>query len=65
MSSGGDKMSLEQWHLEAVDEFRGVVAGWEEKQVAMRVFALLVGEEKRAVMREEEREGMRRDMFET
>jgi len=43
----GDSMVMEQWHLEAVDEFRGVVAGWEEKAVAMRVFALLIGEVKR------------------
>lgn len=40
-------MVMEQWHLEAVDEFRGVVEGWEEKVVAMRVFALLIGEVKR------------------
>ncbi|EKD17725.1 uncharacterized protein L3040_008088 [Drepanopeziza brunnea f. sp. 'multigermtubi'] len=46
--SGGDSMQLEQWHLEAVDEFRGMVPGWQEKVIAMRVFALLVGEEKRA-----------------
>jgi hypothetical protein len=32
-----------------VDEFRGVVPGWEEKVVAMRVFACLVGEERRAL----------------
>ncbi|KAI9046769.1 hypothetical protein LZ554_009506 [Drepanopeziza brunnea f. sp. 'monogermtubi'] len=46
--SGDDSMQLEQWHLEAVDEFRGMVPGWQEKVIAMRVFALLVGEEKRA-----------------
>ncbi|KAG4441615.1 hypothetical protein IFR05_002899 [Cadophora sp. M221] len=46
--SGDQKMKLEQWHLEAVDEFRGCVPGWQEKVVAMRLFALLVGEERRA-----------------
>ncbi|XMA17146.1 hypothetical protein WAI453_009937 [Rhynchosporium graminicola] len=46
--SGHEKMKLEQWHLEAVDEFRGCVPGWQEKVVAMRLFALMVGEEKRA-----------------
>lgn len=49
----GESMIMEQWHLEAVDEFRGNVDGWEEKGVAMRVFALLIGEGKR---RERERE---------
>lgn len=44
---GGEKMRLEQWHLEAVDEFRGEVPGWDEKVVAKRVFALIVGEERR------------------
>jgi serine/arginine repetitive matrix protein 2 len=49
----GESMVLQQWHLEVVDEFRGVVAGWEEKVVAMRVFALVKGEEKRARAQEE------------
>ncbi|ESZ98780.1 hypothetical protein SBOR_0829 [Sclerotinia borealis F-4128] len=44
---GNERMRLEQWHLEAVDEFRGEVPGWEEEVVAKRVFALLVGEERR------------------
>ncbi|PQE10035.1 hypothetical protein CJF31_00003969 [Rutstroemia sp. NJR-2017a BVV2] len=44
---GSEKMRLEQWHLEAVDEFRGEVPGWDEKVVAKRVFALIVGEERR------------------
>ncbi|PQE08514.1 hypothetical protein CJF30_00005395 [Rutstroemia sp. NJR-2017a BBW] len=44
---GGEKMRLEQWHLEAVDEFREEVPGWDEKVVAKRVFALIVGEERR------------------
>jgi serine/arginine repetitive matrix protein 2 len=48
VSSQGESMRFEQWHLEAVDEFRGYVPGWEEKIIAMRVFALIVGEERRA-----------------
>ncbi|TVY25524.1 hypothetical protein LHYA1_G005112 [Lachnellula hyalina] len=50
----GESMVMEQWHLEVVDEFRGNVDGWEEKGVAMRVFALLIGEGKR---REREKGG--------
>lgn len=46
--SQGESMIFEQWHLEAVDEFRGMVAGWKEDVVAMRVFALIVGEERRS-----------------
>jgi serine/arginine repetitive matrix protein 2 len=45
--SQGEEMRLKQWHLEVVDEFRGMVPGWEEKVVAMRVFACIVGEERR------------------
>jgi hypothetical protein len=48
VTSQGESMRFEQWHLEAVDEFRGWVPGWEEKVIAMRVFALIVGEERRA-----------------
>jgi hypothetical protein len=48
VTSQGESMRLEQWHLEAVDEFRGHVPGWQEKIIAMRVFALLVGEERRS-----------------
>lgn len=48
VSAQGEKMKLEQWHLEVVDEFRGQVPGWEEKVVAMRVFACIVGERRRA-----------------
>lgn len=60
VSSDGAKMRLEQWHLEAVDEFRGVVPGWQEKVIAMRVFALVVGEERRAEERERGGEGGKR-----
>ena len=40
-------MRLQQWHLEVVDEFRGIVPGWQEKAIAMRLFACIVGEERR------------------
>jgi len=46
--SGNDRMKLEQWHLEVVDEFRSYVPGWEEKDIAMRVFSLIVGAQQRA-----------------
>ena len=45
--SQGEEMRLQQWHLEVVDEFRGVVPGWQEKAIAMRLFACIVGEERR------------------
>ncbi|KAH8670438.1 hypothetical protein BGZ60DRAFT_407425 [Tricladium varicosporioides] len=45
--SEGDSMVMEQWHLEVVDEFRGHVSGWEEKAIAMRVFSLIKGAERR------------------
>lgn len=46
--SMGESMVFEQWHLEAVDEFRGCVPGWEEKVIAMRLFSLILGAERRA-----------------
>ena len=45
----GEKMKLQQWHLEVVDEFRGHVPGWQEDVIAKRVFALIIGEERRAL----------------
>jgi hypothetical protein len=47
--SGNDRMKLQQWHLEVVDEFRGSVPGWKEETIAMRVFALIIGERDRAL----------------
>ncbi|EPE29405.1 hypothetical protein GLAREA_00565 [Glarea lozoyensis ATCC 20868] len=58
--SEGESLVLEQWHLEVVDEFRGLVAGWEEKVVAMRVFALIKGGERRDRTTEGEVRGSRR-----
>lgn len=49
VTSQGEKLKLQQWHLEVVDEFRGSVPGWKEEVIAMRVFALVIGEERRAL----------------
>ena len=46
--AGKEEMRLEQWHLEAVDEFRELVPGWEEGVVAMRVFGLVAGKKLRS-----------------
>ena len=43
----GWQMTLEQWHLEVVDEFRGKCPGWKEVTIALRVFSLVVGAEMR------------------
>lgn len=52
----GETMTLEQWHLDVVDAFAAEVGGghgghagsaWDERTLAKRVFALLVGEERR------------------
>ncbi|CAG8970905.1 hypothetical protein HYALB_00000884 [Hymenoscyphus albidus] len=47
VSSLGKRMILQQWHLDAVDEFRFKVPGWQEKAIALRVFSLIVAEENR------------------
>ncbi|KAH8160064.1 hypothetical protein CIB48_g8180 [Xylaria polymorpha] len=38
---------LEPWHLDVVEAFRLEVGGWDERVLAKRVFALVIGEEKR------------------
>lgn len=48
VNSQGHTMVLEQWHLDAVDEFRREVPGWEETPIALRVFSLVLGERLRA-----------------
>ena len=40
-------MRFQQWHLEAVDEFREKVGGWQEKDVAEKLFGLIVAAERR------------------
>ncbi|KAH8819988.1 hypothetical protein F5884DRAFT_643019, partial [Xylogone sp. PMI_703] len=48
LSAQGERIRLEQWHLEIIDEFRGTVPGWEEVVIAKRLFAIIVGEKQRA-----------------
>ncbi len=44
----GETLALEQWHLDVVDVFREEVASWDESAIAKRLFALLVGEDRRS-----------------
>ncbi|KAI0431315.1 hypothetical protein F5Y09DRAFT_304956 [Xylaria sp. FL1042] len=41
------RMILEPWHLEIVEAFKLEVGGWNERDLAKRLFALVIGEEKR------------------
>jgi serine/arginine repetitive matrix protein 2 len=43
----GVKLTLEQWHLDIVREFREEVPGWDEGVIAKRLFAIIVGEDLR------------------
>ncbi|PHH90003.1 hypothetical protein CDD83_4771 [Cordyceps sp. RAO-2017] len=45
--SRGEAMRLERWHLDCVDAFRARVGGWDEGVLAKRLFALIVGEDRR------------------
>jgi len=47
VAAQGETMALEQWHLDVVDAFGAEVGGWEEAVLAKRLFALMVGEERR------------------
>lgn len=47
ITSQGETMLIEQWHLDVVDAFRQEVGGWPEDVLAKRLFALIVGEERR------------------
>ncbi|KAI0137219.1 hypothetical protein BJ170DRAFT_604880 [Xylariales sp. AK1849] len=47
VTAGETKMVLEPWHLEVVEAFRAEVGGWDAKTLSKRLFALLVGEERR------------------
>lgn len=47
VESLGEAMILEQWHLDVVDAFKKKVGGWAEDVLAKRLFALIVGEERR------------------
>lgn len=46
--SQGEAMTLERWHLDCVDAFRAEVGGWDEASLAKRLFALILGEERRS-----------------
>lgn len=47
VAAQGASIVLEPWHLEVVEAFRLEVGGWDERALAKRVFALIVGEERR------------------
>ncbi|KAM4059969.1 hypothetical protein HRG_014164 [Hirsutella rhossiliensis] len=47
VKSQGEAMRLERWHLDVVDAFRAAVGGWDEGVLAKRLFALILGEERR------------------
>lgn len=47
VAAQGETMALEQWHLDVVDAFGAEVGGWEEAVLAKRLFALMVGEDRR------------------
>lgn len=49
VTSQGERMALEQWHLDIVDAFKRDVGGWPEDALAKRLFSLIVGEERRRV----------------
>lgn len=44
---GKETLVLEQWHLDVTDTFKKEVGGWPEEMIAKRLFALIVGEERR------------------
>ncbi|KAI0853979.1 hypothetical protein F5Y00DRAFT_224139 [Daldinia vernicosa] len=47
VSAQGESIILEQWHIEVVEAFAREVGGWSESALAKRIFALIVGEERR------------------
>ena len=47
VKSHGEAMTLEKWHLDCVDAFKAQVGGWDEAALAKRLFALILGEERR------------------
>ncbi|KAI1093370.1 hypothetical protein F5B19DRAFT_450073 [Rostrohypoxylon terebratum] len=51
----GECVPLEEWHLEVVEAFKLEVGGWDEKSLAKRVFALIIGEQRRRRAREARR----------
>ncbi|KAL1884374.1 hypothetical protein VTK73DRAFT_68 [Phialemonium thermophilum] len=47
VAAQGETMTLERWHLDVIDAFKAEVGGWEDGVLAKRLFALMVGEERR------------------
>ncbi|KAL7923041.1 hypothetical protein ACQKWADRAFT_291059 [Trichoderma austrokoningii] len=47
ITSMGESMVLEKWHLECIDAFKSQIGGWDEGELAKRLFALILGEAKR------------------
>ncbi|RFU76880.1 hypothetical protein TARUN_5373 [Trichoderma arundinaceum] len=47
ITSMDESMVLEKWHLECVDAFKSQIGGWDEGELAKRLFALILGEAKR------------------
>jgi hypothetical protein len=60
VKSHGEAMTLDRWHLDVVDAFKAEVGGWDEGVLAKRLFALILGEEKR---RHSKKSVARRVMF--
>lgn len=48
VKSQGEAMKLQRWHLDCVDAFKAEVGGWDEGVLAKRLFALILGEQRRA-----------------
>lgn len=48
VTSQGETMTLERWHLDCVDAFKARVGGWDEGALAKRLFALILGEQRRS-----------------
>ncbi|KAF4461199.1 hypothetical protein FALBO_12007 [Fusarium albosuccineum] len=47
VKSQGEALTLERWHLDCVDAFKAEVGGWDEGALAKRLFALIIGEQRR------------------
>ncbi|KAI0124464.1 hypothetical protein F4776DRAFT_202318 [Hypoxylon sp. NC0597] len=47
VAAQGESIILDPWHLEVVEAFKKEVGGWDEHDLAKRLFALIIGEERR------------------
>jgi hypothetical protein len=47
LEAQGEKMKMEEWHVDVVEAFRSEVGGWCAEDLARRLFAAMVGEERR------------------